>query len=726
VRLRVCKGRYLSMKQGSLSHHRRVRTQAEVGLGDRCVDFRWDLKLLCVRGLVFLVCCSVSSFVPSYAAQSKAVVCSAASEETPKKASEEKQADGVKGAKGAKGVEGVDVPSEWAGRDSRLPQYAIDRFVFRYLKANPGHPPLDELLKVQITLGVVDGVYVAPVSREKTNEQGDGKVKFETRSAGQWSSDKVRLFDAAALQLILVRVRDELTSRKLLGIYVAPDSSQITSEGKDLRLKDDHSIRIVITTGVVTRIRTLAHGKRIDPDVRIDNPLHDGIRERSPVQPNGSDQLQQASQTDLIRKNLLDDYTSFLSRHPGRRVDVALAPSPVPGGVNLDYLVTEVKPWLLYAKVANTGARNTNDLRYQFGFRQYQLTNNDDVLSIDYVTSGFEDSHAVFGSYEAPLGDCQKFRWRAYGGWSEYTSSDVGFFDDDFSGESYHMGIEGMYNVYQRGDLFVDLGGGVRFEQVDVTNTLPGSMPGSESFVFPYVRVRAERYTDAATTLAELTLEFQSGSGVNASGLDNLGRMGTDEQWTTLQWQAAHSFYLEPLLDREAWQDPSAPGSSTLSHEIYLACRGQYAFGDRVAPQYEQVAGGFYTVRGYDEAITSGDTVVIGTAEYRVHVPRLFALEREPRQLFGEPFRYARQQVYGPVDWDLILKGFLDVGHVIAHSGNGASSDTDTLAGTGVGVEVQYRRNVTLRADWGVALHEVPGIAKRGSSRVHFALTLSF
>ena len=60
----------------------------------------------------------------------------------------------------------------------------------------------------------------------------------------------------------------------------------------------------------------------------------------------------------------------------------------------------------------------------------------------------------------------------------------------------------------------------------------------------------------------------------------------------------------------------------------------------------------------------AGDNLYLFTAEYRYHVPRAFAIEEEPRQLFGQPFRYAPQYVYGRPDWDLILKAFVDVGFV--------------------------------------------------------------
>ena len=90
------------------------------------------------------------------------------------------------------------------------------------------------------------------------------------------------------------------------------------------------------------------------------------------------------------------------------------------------------------------------------------------------------------------------------------------------------------------------------------------------------------------------------------ANLANLGRLDIDDDWFVLVWDAEHSFYLEPLLNREAWSDVTTPESSTLAHEIAVAFRGQFALDDsRLIPQAERVAGGLYTVRGYPESAGS-------------------------------------------------------------------------------------------------------------------------
>jgi hemolysin activation/secretion protein len=595
--------------------------------------------------------------------------------------------------------------------ESDLPNYPVSRFHLEYLRENPDHPPIAELLETSVQLAREDGSFIVPSADEEA----------EWFTLAELNQDAPRQFHAAALQRILEATRDALLDRQLQGVYVAPDPQQIDRTGRDLRPEGRTELRIVIVTGVVTRMRSLAHGERIDPSERVNHPRHARILSESPIRPRMDDQ----PVSDLIYKNALDEYVLLLSRHPGRRVDVALAAAPETGGVALDYLITEVKPWLVYAEIANTGTENTSDLREQFGFRHYQLTNNDDILAFDYSTAGFDEVHAVYGSYDTRLFDSNRLRGQIYGRWSEYTASDVGLNNDTFTGESWSVGGDLLYNVYQQGITFIDFGGGVRYEHLETSDTLPGSIDGNADLVVPRLTGRFERLHDWAPTRVTVNLElmFDQASGTE---LSRLGRPDVDDQWALLMWDASQSLFLEPLLDREAWQDPTTPRSSTLAHELYFLLRGQSSFGDRIIPQHEMVAGGLYTVRGYDESITAGDTVVIATAEYRFHLPKALPIEPEPGELFGETFRFSPQHVYGPTDWDLMLKGFLDAAWVTEYAGAGLGRDSEHLISTGVGLELQYKRNLTVRIDWGVVLHEVDGEADEGDNRVHFLVRLLF
>ena len=77
-----------------------------------------------------------------------------------------------------------------------------------------------------------------------------------------------------------------------------------------------------------------------------------------------------------------------------------------------------------------------------------------------------------------------------------------------------------------------------------------------------------------------------------------------------------------------------------------------------------------------------------------------------------------------------VASAFIDAGHTISNRGSSfGESQGDTLVGTGVGVEFLYKRNLSLRLDWGVALEGVPATAgggsavRAGGNRLHFVAT---
>ncbi len=592
------------------------------------------------------------------------------------------------------------------------PAYPVSSFVLRYLhQGHRQHPKRSVLMELPITLGRTSTGFVAP-------RQGVPPVTITLDDF----EGPVEVFHASAVQTILEHLRDELTRRNLLGVYVAPDPQDIDSAGRDLRPARRTRLRILITTAIVTDLRTIASGDRIKTEQRIDNPVYDWMLQRSPIQP-GADPK---TRRDLLRRNKLDDYVYYLSRHPGRRVDVALSPAEAIGGVTLDYLVTENRPLSIYSQTSNTGTSQTDTLRQRFGLVNNQLTNNDDILLFDYMTS-FDAVNALTTSYEAPIPGTERLRWRAYGGWSQFTAREVGVFLELFEGQSWAVGGEILYNFYQHRNLFLDLLVGARVQHIQVDNLLAATT-GEENFLLPQIGVRLDYREQWYRTWGTVRAEWNASNvtRLDATELTRLGRLLPDTDFGLLRWDVRSEIFIEPLLNRAAWDDPTTPGSSTLAHELALAFRGQWAAGNRLVPQFEQVIGGLYTVRGYEQSILAGDSVLVFNAEYRFHLPRALGIPPVPAELFGEPFRFVPQAVYGSADWDLILRGFFDIGRTFISSKLPFETEA-TLMGTGVGVQFQFKRNLDFRVDWGIALKDVPdrGV-KAGSSQVYFVLSLVF
>ncbi|MBM4032197.1 MAG: ShlB/FhaC/HecB family hemolysin secretion/activation protein [Planctomycetes bacterium] len=649
----------------------------------------------------------------------------------------------------------------------KLAYPAADLAKHKMYEKHTGLPKLEEALQLQVKLGKTAEGYVAA-------RAGVEAVAFVL---AELPKQPLKKFFPSAILSIEEQIVKWFNQRGIVGVFVAthPDDVTVTfrrrkypEAGSEFAGWDDNrgtrkDLRLVVWVGMVTRVRTIASGTRVPPDKRVDNPLNARIKAHSPVQPatNGA-----AARSDLLDQEALERYTFFLSRHPGRRVDVALSSDDKPGGVVLDYLVTENRPWYAYAQISNTGTAFTRRWRERFGFVHNQLTGRDDILTLDYSTAGFDAAHAVALSYEMPVFHFDRLRWRTYAQWSRYTASDVGIANAEFVGKGWSVGTELIFNFFQRRAFFLDAVAGARVQHERVEDKLLDQV-GEDTLLVPYVGLRLQRVTEVASTFGSAFLEWNHANwiGTHKGQLERLGRENPDLHFHVLRYDLSHSFYVEPFLDPAAWE---APGSrswwrSTLAHELFFAIRGQHSMGDRLIPQNQMVIGGAYTVRGYPESVVIGDSAWVATAEYRFHFPRILKplalLERrapedpktgarqvgihaaetkltEPTKpakfpLLGGPFRFAPQDVYVRPDWDLIFRLFFDVGRV-THEHNEVFEVDRTIRGCGAGAELRIRDNFSIRCDYGVALDDIEDPAtgdktwRRGNHRFHTICTLAF
>lgn len=604
------------------------------------------------------------------------------------------------------------------GQTDHGERYPVSRFILEYGREAPGLPPIDELYDLEVDLARSQSGYT------DTTGAPEGARAERIRIGELQEADGV-YFHASAVRAVTTAIVEDLQRRGLVGLFVTPHPDDVDeSTGADLR-EGRSAMRLQIWVAVVREIRTIASGERLPTSDRINSPAHERIRAGSV-----------ARVDELLTRGAIDDYVFRLNRHPGRRVDVAVsAYGEQTGDVLLDYLVSENKPWSVYAQVSNTGTRSTDEWRQRVGFVHNQLTGNDDIFRLDYLTSGFTGTQALVGSYEFPFYS-DRLRVRPYGSFSQFEASDLGIRDENFSGATAIGGGEVAWNVLQVGPSFIDLVGGARWENVKVLDLGQGSK-GVDNFFLPYAGARFSRDTDDASAYGSVIIEgtLSGVSNTDPEELAQLGRRGADKDWVVLKWDAGLQFYLEPLLNRAAWRGETAKGA-TLAHELAFMARGQWAFNeDRMIPQAEDVAGGFYSVRGYPESVVAGDTVYIASAEYRLHIPRLLGVPATEEErlanrstFFGETFRWRPEQAFGRPDWDLIFRTFLDVGRV-EQSRKISGEHNDSLVGAGFGLELQVRRNLFIRSDFGWALDEISdpdGTVSVGSSRVHFSATFVY
>jgi hypothetical protein len=551
--------------------------------------------------------------------------------------------------------------------------YPVSAFEIEYALESPGQPDPRELLATEVELRVGSDGLLAPHPAAQN-------VRFRLDAVPPGSR-----FHPGALRAVNRALLAEFTKRGIGGVLITlPELDE--DHGKDLRPLGRTALRVLIWTGRVEEVSTVADGERFAGEsaaARTNRPEHAWIREGSPVTAGGEHAL--------LRPGEIEDYAAELSRQPGRRVNPVLRPGVLEGATQLEYHVAEQKPWLVYAQASNTGTKATEDWRERFGVSETQLTGRDDVLHFDYVTD-LHNVNAVWGDYGGPLWRVPRTRWRLEGAWSHYDASEVGLSELDFTGDEWSVGGRVQTNVFQHHDLFLDVFANASWHQIGVHNSLAGDettdffLPGGGLFA---TRV-GEVWSFAMETSVSHNLKGLAGT-ASQKDLALLGRLGAEGEFTLFTWHGEGAVYPLPLLRHGSWQEEARLGAYDFAQELSVETLGQYSFGDRLVPQLQQIVGGLYTVRGYDQSVTAGDSVAIVRAEYRLHLPRLLEPSRSDTVPLLGSFRLRPENAFSFPDWDLIATAFIDAARVKNYDHINDEHD-QSIHSLGFGAELRLSR----------------------------------
>lgn len=570
-------------------------------------------------------------------------------------------------------------------------QYKVRAFQFEGLTGNG--LTQEQILALSLPLAPSPTGYRRPQLHETTELIALGQLDQEGAT-----------FSGSGLKAILERISRAYTQAGFAAVRPVIDRKaldRLTAPGGDGVLV----IRIV--EGVVGQVntRTIREGEdRAKPSAATKR-----IGRKSPV-----------AQGDVLRIGEIDQYIRRLNRHPGRRVDAVLSPG-AENSLELEYIVSESKPWLVYGQVSNTGTPETDELRERFGLSHHNLTGADDILSLDYITGNFDEVHAVVGSYERPFPGLEDlFKIKLSGSYTQYEASQVGLAGDTFEGETTGAGVELIWNFFDKNDTFLDAFAGIDYHDISVDNNVI-NISGDTEFLVLSAGVRADKQTSSSNTTASISIQTNLDSVIETdqAQVERLGRLGASDDWVMLAADLEHSFYLDSLIGTDA------AGSN--AHELVFTARGQTSLDRRVAPNFVLTAGGMYSVRGYPEAFSAGDQGIVGSVEYRYHWPRT-RTSGETGSFMGKSFNWRPSTDGSAPDWDLVLKGFVDAGYT-RHADKLLFERNVTTVGAGIGADLVLGRNLTARVDWGWALNEADDgseIVSAGSNRVHFALTLLY
>jgi hemolysin activation/secretion protein len=210
-----------------------------------------------------------------------------------------------------------------------------------------------------------------------------------------------------------------------------------------------------------------------------------------------------------------------------------------------------------------------------------------------------------------------------------------------------------------------------------------------------------------------------TGSTGTAADLTTMGRLNPSGQWWTIRGDVLYTAFMD------SWFDPNA---DTAVHQITTRVSGQWIPGGaRATPVSQNVVGGFYTNRGYPQAISVGDSTVAGTVQYDFHLVR--ALTPSPAsEVFGKPFRWTTESGTGmPPSWDLSPHVFFDAGYTANNGPTVGEVPSATLTSVGIGVTAMVGTDFSVTLDWGIALQGDTALGvQAGDSQLWFIGSISF
>ncbi len=657
--------------------------------------------------------------------------------------------------------------------DLKSLKYRVSKFNIKYglpkQATNPRLPPAQSLADAPVMLGEAPPAAPVPGTPAPTK-----KAPMKTAPAVEPSGGLVgpgtglrdvpvvpaqvkvpETFSGDALQAIYTSLVGQLNKKGIYGVFVTVDPDQINpSTGEDLR-KGGTELTMLIYASEVRQVRTIvkpvAKPPFKAPSTSLDDPKYRKISVHSPLQGPTKDQP-----GSLLRQAALQNYVDRINRFPGRRVDVAVTASGENAGVILDYIVhVERPPVYLFSQFSNTGTEASGTWRSREGVEVRQLLGWDDILDASVETSFSLDTYSVYGSYQVTPIFPDYLKLKAYGGYGRFLAEDVGFDEARFVGRSATAGLLAIYTPYYFKGFPLDLIAGVEYKYVDIADVGTFPQEGRTNFLLPIVGVSTDRTTELFNVFASAQVEpnLPGLIGTDNDELQKMGRFNVDRDFVIAKYSLGGSFFLEPLLFRGSWnayQEEADPAKRqafwpklTEAHEIALLLHGQYTFADkRLIPQFEDVIGGFASVRGYPEAFTSGDDTIIGNIEYKFHLLRVLkpADIGTPADAAAKPaptglarFTHVSLRpptILGRPDIDVILRTFYDVGYAKNNNLVPSTEADRLLMSVGVGAEVQVSRYLNLRLDCGFPLISVTDKTSRpvdvGSPRLSFIAVLSF
>lgn len=393
-------------------------------------------------------------------------------------------------------------------------------------------------------------------------------------------------------------------------------------------------------------------------------------------------QIRTAPGAPLASKSIFDDL-NWLNQSPFRRVGLVYARGAEVGTTDVVLQVEDRRPFRFYAGYENSGNQATGDNRWFVGANWGNAFGKDHQMNYQFTMADqYEDFYAHSGSYVVPL------PWRhTLTVYAAYANSTAEVFAGLLTaeGESYSSGFRYAVPLASKLKLNHELFFGYDYKF-------------SSNTVVPVI---------APTTITEIS-QFNVGYSANlrdnfgstaitATGFASPGEMtphNENSDFNAVSSQSAADYAYGRLTLERVTRLP-------LDFSLVANITGQLSTGNLLVSE-QLGAGGYSSLRGYDEREANAEEGFISSVEIRT-----------PSFSVGS----AASQ--------LQLLAFWDHAELYRHDSTGVGPDDYSLNSAGVGLRYSFSTNLSLRADYGWQLKKTT-LGDYGDNRGHVGVVVSY
>lgn len=402
-----------------------------------------------------------------------------------------------------------------------------------------------------------------------------------------------------------------------------------------------------------------------------------------------------AERGDVIRESKLTEDLNWVNKHPNRQVDLVFTPGDGYGETDVILRNQASKDWLSYVSMENSGTSALGETRAIFGtsWTGPLFLGEDSILSYQFTTN--IDGHSNLTGHSGVFASYLPWRHQAtiLGAYVD-TAADFGAGNAAFTSGGINKQVSGRYGIplpnvgrlsheLEFGMDFKSSNSALDFNQVQVFDTTSEIV----QYSLGYNIVSRDR-TGTWRLDSEVVSSPGDKTGQNTDAIFQSQRAGATASYT----------YGLVTLERD-----QRLGSGWTA---YGRIQGQASNANLLASE-SIGAGGYDSVRGWEQRIARGDSGVVASVELRT--PAFY-----PSTFMG--FRNVEDGAYGLVFYD-----YASLSNEVPLPGE---SDLE-LGSVGLGIRYQRENWFMLRLDYGFQVTE-EGFDDGNQGRWHVGATATF